>query len=574
MRPYSPRRLRHPKKAPHGKEQHAVHLHDHRDEMGHVLVAMNPLLSKNPLADFGEKRARVVLDGSTLTLQDLIAISRRSALAELSPDSYKAITWSRSLVERWVEQEVMTYGINTGFGALQKVAIARADVERLQENIILSHSAGVGPDMARDEVRAMMALRINTFAKGKSGVRPEVVDVLLRLLNNGITPVVPSEGSVGSSGDLAPLAHLALVLIGRGDADVGGERIPGNEALALAGLEPITLRAKEGLALTNGTQFMTSLGSLALWDARTLVKVADIAGAMTLEALKGKRDAFARELHNTRPYPGQIATAAAMRRLTQESELLDVADPDTADVHQDAYSLRCIPQVHGATRLGLDFVSSIMNVEMNSANDNPLVFAEQDEKNEGRVLSGGNFHGQPVALAIDVLSTSVSELGSISERRTARLLDERQNRGLPGFLIEDSGVNSGMMIGQYTAAALASRNKILVHPGGSDSIPTCANQEDHNSMGAISAIHARQVVDNVRIILAIELMCASQALEFRKNDGLRPGIGVRSAWSSIRSVVPQLAFDRELAPDICLIAELIANETIVDEVEKSVGCLP
>lgn len=508
---------------------------------------------------------QITLDGSNLSLQQLANVARQGAKVRVAAGCYEAIRRSRAVVERRVEGRIRTYGVNTGFGALRDETIGPEDLNRLQENIVLSHSAGVGPELGPDEVRAMMVLRANTLLRGRSGVRPEVVDALVHLINAGVIPVVPRDGSVGSSGDLAPLAHLALVLIGRGVADFDGNRRgSGSEALGAVGLEPLTLEAKEGLAVTNGTQFMSAVGGLALWDALLLLEVADIAGTMTLEALMGARDAFDPALQDERPYEAQIASAATIRKLTEGSELLDVG----SDV-QDAYSVRCIPQVHGAVGSTLAFVKSMLEVEFNSANDNPLVFADEEGPSGGRVLSGGNFHGEPVALVLDFLAAAVAELGSISERRTARLLDDRDNRKLPRFLVENSGLNSGFMIAQYTAAALASRNKTLAHPSAVDSIPTSANQEDHNSMGATSAVHAREIVDNVRTILAIEVLCACQALDFRKAQGLSPGRGVEAALRTVRRTIPHMGSDRELAPDIAEASRLVADGTLVSEVRRS-----
>jgi histidine ammonia-lyase len=458
--------------------------------------------------------------------------------------------------------------VTTGFGALQDHVVSREQLELLQENIILNHSAGVGQEMPHDAVRAMLALRVNCFARGYSGVRPELVQALIALVNNGIVPAVPIQGSVGSSGDLAPLEHLASVLIGKGYAYYQGTRYTGAEALRVAGLDAQRLQAKEGLALTNGTQFMTAIGALALADAWNLAKCADVALSLTLEALKGRSAAFRREISLVRAHDGHAQVGDNVRALVAGSQLVDRNDDDTVGKLQDAYSLRCAPQVHGASRCAFDYVGRVLAIEMNSVNDNPLIFNE-----DASVCSAGNFHGQPVALALDHLALATAELGNISERRCARLLDQRDNRGLPAFLVSDGGLNTGFMITQYTAAALASENKSLAHPASVDSIPTSANQEDHNSMGSIAARHARAIVDNVMNIIAIELLCACQALDFRLREDLRPGAGARAVFEAVRAVVPRMDRDREIHGDIRAIAELVASGAVAAVADQAIGGL-
>lgn len=519
--------------------------------------------------DDGAAQARlVVLDGDSLTLDDLVAVSRRGANLALADSALARVRQSRLIVKQFIRSGKLAYGITTGFGALQDKVIRPDQLEALQENIILSHSAGVGPRLSPDAVRAMITLRANCFAKGYSGVRPELLLALIALVNKDVVPLVPLQGSVGSSGDLAPLAHLAAVLIGRGSALYQGAWVSGAEALKAAGIEVQTLQAKEGLALTNGTQFMTAVGALALADALNLARCADIAAALSLEALKGRSAAFREVVANLRRHSGHAVVAANVRALIAGSQLVDRTDAHTVGKIQDAYSLRCVPQVHGASRDALGYVAAPIVTEMNSVNDNPIVLSD-----EGLICSAGNFHGQPIALALDHLALAVSELGDISERRCARLLDSRDSHGLPPFLAQDSGLNSGLMIGQYTAAALASENKTLVHPASADSIPTSSNQEDHNSMGSIAARHARSIVDNVANILAIEIMCACQAIDFRYDEGLSPGNGTAAAFAKVRTIVSHIDRDRELHHDIKGIVGLILHGELLAAVEEAVDTL-
>ena len=510
----------------------------------------------------------VVVDGETLSLDQLVAVARHGVQVTIAEAARSRVVQCRAVIERLLSEGVPAYGVTTGFGALQDRTVQPGQLEALQENIILSHAAGVGPDAPGDAVRAMMLLRANTFAKGFSGVRPELLDALVALINAGITPVVPMQGSVGSSGDLAPLAHMASVLIGRGRADYADARLAGADALRAASLQPQVLQAKEGLALTNGTQFMTAIGALALADAQQLAKCADIALSLTLEALKGRSTPFREEIGWLRGHTGQAEVAENVRTITAGSQVIDLEDEDTKGKLQDAYSLRCAPQIHGASRDAFAYVAKTLTVEMNSANDNPLVLPA-----DGTVCSAGNFHGQPVALVLDHLALAAAELGNVSERRCARLLDPRDNTGLPAFLIPDSGLNSGLMIAQYTAAALVSEDKSLAHPASADSIPTSANQEDHNSMGSIAARHARSIVDNVVNVLAIEILCACQALDFRRKSGLILGKGTGAALDQVRSVVPTMERDRELYGDISSIAHLVTSGELSGAVESRIGAL-
>jgi histidine ammonia-lyase len=489
----------------------------------------------------------VLLDGDTLTLEEVRAVALGQARAELAPGARERVRRARALVEARLEDGEPHYGINTGFGTLAEVRIPREDLERLQRNLVLSHAAGIGAPLPLPEARALMLLRANVLAKGVSGIRDETLDLVIAMLERGVVPVVPERGSVGASGDLAPLAHLALVLIGEGEAtldapDAAPERLPGREALRRAGLAPVVLQAKEGLALVNGTQAMTAVGTLALLRAERLAALADLAGAMTLEGLLGSHRPFGAEIQAARGQPGQLAAAARLRDLLAGSELnASHQGPDCHKV-QDPYSLRCMPQVHGAARDGIAFCRQALAREVNAATDNPLVFPDS-----GEIVSGGNFHGQPVALALDVLAIAASHLAAISERRVEQLVNPSLS-GLPPFLAPRHGLNSGFMIAQVTSAALVSENKILCHPASVDSIPSSAGREDHVSMGMTSAVKARQVVDNVRTCLAIELLVAAQALDLRAP--LRAAKKVAEAHARIRAVVPHLSEDRELHRDV------------------------
>jgi histidine ammonia-lyase len=524
----------------------------------------------------------VILTGADLTVADVEAVARRGARVQLDVHARERMQEARDVIEALVAEGAVVYGVTTGFGDLASTTIAPADVERLQENLLMSHAAGVGPAFSRDVVRAMLLLRANTLALGHSGCRPSIVDRLLDFLRLGIHPVVPEQGSVGASGDLAPLAHLALPLIGRGQVEFGGHVTPALVALREVGLDPLTLEAKEGLALLNGTQMMSALGALVLADADRLVRTASVAAAQSVEALLGTDVAFAAAYQLARPHPGQVAVAAELRHLLRDSGLQH-AHHGTSHKVQDPYSLRCVPQVHGAVRDALDYLRRVLDIELNSATDNPLVFpgggvADVDTvaTGGGRVISGGNFHGEPIALALDFAKLALAELGSISERRIALLVDARLNGGLPPFLAPASGVESGMMIYQYTAAALASEHKVLAHPASADSIPTSANQEDHVSMGSIAARHARAVLSGVERILAIELIVGAQALDLRLAQmgaeaatPILPGAGVLVAHGRIRTRVTHLERDREPGDDLAAATGLVHDGTLVDLVADS-----
>jgi len=464
------------------------------------------------------------------------------------------------MVSQLVQQRRPVYGITTGFGKFSDVTISPEETAALQRNLLMSHACAVGDPLPQEVVRAMLLLRAQALSHGHSGIRVETLELLVKFLNLGVVPVVPEQGSLGASGDLAPLAHMSLPLIGLGEAYVNGERLPGAEALARVGLEPVTLTAKEGLALINGTQAMTALGCLGVYDAQTLLKTADIAAALTAEALGAIPAAWDPRIQKLRLHPGQQATGRNLRRLVEGSRL--VTRPGQVRT-QDPYTLRCLPQVHGASRTAVAHVAEVLGWEMNAVTDNPLLFPE-----EGEVISGGNFHGQPVALALDYLAIAVAELADIAERRIERLVNP-QLSGLPAFLTSNGGLHSGLMITQYTAASLVSENKVLAHPASVDSIPSSANQEDHVSMGTTAARKARKVMANVRRVLAIELLCAAQALEFRGPERLAPA--TRAAYEAVRQRVAPLDGDRVMTPDIESLAEMVHSGELVSAVEKVIG---
>jgi histidine ammonia-lyase len=505
----------------------------------------------------------VEVDGENLTIEDVVQVARHHAQTRLSESAIPKILASREVIEKAVKENRVVYGVNTGFGDLAQVSIAPDDIAQLQVNLIRSHSVGVGPPFSKEIVRGMMLLRANTLAKGCSGVRVEIIDTLLNMLNNGVIPVVPQQGSVGASGDLAPLAHMVLVMICEGEAFFQDGRTDGKTAMDKAGIKPVTLQAKEGVALINGTQPMTSAALFAIHDGMRLLKNSVIAAAMSLEAHRGTRVAFDKKIHESRPHEGQMDIAKVMREILRDSEI-NQSHADCGKV-QDAYSLRCIPQVLGSSLDTLRYVESIVETEINSATDNPLVFAET-----GEILSGGNFHGQPIALAMDFLGIALSEIGNISERRTSRLVDTKLS-GLPAFLTTESGLEAGMMMAQYTAAALVSENKVLAHPASVDSIPTSAGQEDHVSMGTIAARKALEILENVRNIIAIEYMCAAQGIDLL--SPLSPSEPLQKAVDIIRTVVPKLEKDRPLHKDIHEIKNLMRSNAIVSAVKDISGPL-
>ena len=514
------------------------------------------------------------LNGESLTIEDVVAVAESRVASEggvhvkIAAEAQEKIQRARRAVEGFVERGEIIYGVTTGFGAFKDKVISPEQTEELQRNLLMSHAAGVGDPLDEATVRALMLIRANTLAKGHSGIRLQTIEALLDLINRGVHPVVPAKGSLGASGDLAPLAHMSLVLIGKGEAFYRGERMSGAEALRQAGLAPIQLVAKEGLALINGTAVMAAIGALTTWRAEGLSCVADIAGALSLEALYGVAWAFDERIHTVRPHRHQIDCAAHLRHLIEGSEYICLNDPYHV---QDAYSLRCIPQVHGAVRAAISHARQVIETELNSATDNPLIFFEDD----GRAvcLSGGNFHGEPLALVMDYLAIALTELGNISERRLARLLDETSNQGtLPAFLVKRGGLNSGFMLVQYTAAALASENKVLAHPASADTIPSSANIEDHVSMGCTAARQAREVLENAESILALELFAAAQGIDFRREMlGGDPclGRGTAVAYDLIRQRVPFLEHDVVMYPHIEAVCELVRSGELVRAVERA-----
>ncbi|MGB3905951.1 MAG: histidine ammonia-lyase [Anaerolineae bacterium] len=544
----------------------------------------------------------LLADGNSLTVEDVIDVARHSRRVGLSTDAAEKVAGCRAWVDHVVEEGKLTvYGLNTGFGSLAEVTVAQDMIETLSRNMIVSHSAGVGPPLAEEVVRATMLIRANTLAKGHSGIRVTTLQTLLDMLNKGVHPVVPEKGSVGASGDLVPLSHLVLALsqdIDGGEAFYEGRRMDSKEAMREAGIDQVALKAKEGLALNNGSTVSAALATLALYDAEMLVKNAQIALAMSLEAMRGVSDAFHEKVQAARGHDGQIRCAANVLRLLDGSELID----STKRV-QDAYCLRCAPQVIGAVGDVLAFVRLVLSREINAATDNPLIFLDLPPSRENKAISCGNFHGEPVALAMDMLSMAVAELGNISERRTFRLLDNTLSAGLPPMLVEESGLNNGLMMAQYVAAALVSDNKTLAHPDSVDSIPTSANQEDHVSMSTNAARHAREVVWNVGQIVSIEVLCAAQALDFRRAglefsttswhddqeagrtqkvveyelksgkvvDKAGLGKGTQAAYDAIRREIDHLSNDRPLYPDLERIAAMVHAGEILHAVEEALG---
>lgn len=520
-----------------------------------------------------EFSAVIELDGEHLTPDDVVAVANGTPGApglRLSTAALLRVQRAADAVQTLIARGTIAYGITTGFGAFKDRIIPADQVRLLQRNIVMSHAVGVGRPYDKATTRAIMLIRANTLARGYSGIRPQTLTLLLEMLNRGVHPVIPEKGSLGASGDLAPLAHMALVLIGLGEAEFDGRILSGADALAAAGLKPMELEAKEGLALTNGTSVMCALGTLESYRARMLSRVADIAGCLSLEALHGTLLAFDERIHALRPFPRQVNCAAYLRALLAGSDYTRHADPTNV---QDAYTLRCIPQVHGAVRDAIAYARWAMEIELNAVTDNPLLFVDEPS-GEITVLSGGNFHGEPLAIAMDYLGMAMAELGNISERRTMRLTDEASNaHALPAFLTEQGGLNSGFMITQYTAAALATENKVLAHPASVDTIPTSANVEDHVSMGVTAGLQMRQIHDNVERILAIELMAAAQGINFRRKrlgEGAQMGAGTAPAWRLIREVVPFVETDTVLYPYMEAVRRLVAGGDIVRAVNAHV----
>lgn len=504
---------------------------------------------------------KILITGNTLTLEDLVAVCRKDAQVALSEEAKQNILASRQVVDKLVDEDAVVYGITTGFGKFSDVTITQDECKLLQKNLIVTHAVGAGDPFAREVVRGMMLLRVNNLAKGFSGTRLVVVQTLIDMLNRGVVPVVPQKGSLGASGDLAPLSHMVLPMLGLGVAEYQGEVMPGAEAMKKAGIETVELVAKEGLALINGTQAMTSVGALAVYDALNLLKVADIAAALSFEANRGVKDALDPRVHAVRPHDGQMKTAAILRNLLTNSG--NVTKQGEVRV-QDGYSLRCVPQVHGASKDAIAYVKSKVETEMNAVTDNPIIFKETMEG-----ISGGNFHGQPMALAFDFLGIALSELANISERRLERLVNPNIGN-FPAFLVKKGGLNSGFMIVQYSAAALVSENKVLAHPASVDSIPSSAGQEDHVSMGTIAARKAGEILGNVRRVLSMEIMCACQAVDLLEGKD-RLGNGTKPAYDVIRSVCAPLEDDRPLYDDINNCENTIKDGRLLKAVEEAVG---
>ena len=514
---------------------------------------------------------QITLNGNSLTIPAFAEAAFNPSKASISPDSRKKMRRSRALVEEWLKKNLSIYGVTTGFGEFSNVRIPIDKIEELQDNLISSHAAGTGEPLPAEVVRGMLLLRMNALAKGFSGIRPETVEFIARFFNAGFVPLIPSQGSVGSSGDLVQLAHMVLAMMGKGKVILNWRQpaeqwkvVSSKSALRKKAIAPLTLTAKEGLALINGTQMMTSYAALIAHQARQLCTMADIAAAMSVEALMGSDTAFDDRIHKLRPFKGQRDSARNLRVLLHGSEIRESHRHSEHRV-QDAYSLRCAPQVHGASRDALEYVNKIVSIELNSANDNPLIFPD-----EGEHLEGGNFHGQPIALAMDFAAIALSELANISERRIERMVNGSLS-GLPRFLTRNGGLNSGLMIAQYTAASLVSENKVLAHPASVDSIPTSANQEDHNSMGSISAQKCWRVLRNAQTVIAIELLCAAQAIDF--HAPLRCAKGTGTAHRTIRSSIPTLKRDRILYDDIQKALKLVLNRSVLDDVVKAIGKL-
>ncbi|GAA0121626.1 MAG: histidine ammonia-lyase [Clostridium argentinense] len=501
---------------------------------------------------------KVVIDGNNLTLKQIVDVTRNNYFVELSEEAKARVNKSRSIVDKIVEDDKVIYGITTGFGKFSDVTISGEDCKELQRNLIISHACGFGNKLDTEYVRGIMLLRANALSKGYSGIRLSTLQTLIDMLNKKVHPSIPEKGSLGASGDLAPLSHMVLPMLGEGEAEYEGEILPGKEAMKRANIDVIHLTAKEGLALINGTQVMTSVASIGIYDAINLIKLSDIAAAMTLEALRGIKDAYDNRTHSIRSHKGQIATAENILKLVEGSTLITRQGEIRV---QDAYTLRCVPQVHGASKDAVRYVQSVIETEINSVTDNPIV------TEEGDVISGGNFHGQPIALSSDFLGIAVAEMANISERRLERLINYQLN-DLPAFLVKHGGLNSGFMITQYAAAALVSENKILAHPASVDSIPSSANQEDHVSMGTIAARKARDIIKNTQRVLATELLAACQAIDFR--EGFTLGKGTKECYDAIREVTSFIDKDVVMYKELDKVLDIIVDNTIVDRVEKVV----
>jgi len=503
----------------------------------------------------------IQINGNQLTLEQIVKVARKGYKVELTKDAEERVIKSRNIVDEIVDKNKVIYGITTGFGKFSDVTISGEDCKKLQRNLIISHACGTGKKFSNEIVKTIMLLRANALAKGYSGIRLSTLKTLIEMINKGVNPVIPEKGSLGASGDLAPLSHMVLPMLGEGKAEFNGEILPGKIAMEKADLEIVELTAKEGLALINGTQVMTAVGALAVYDSINLLKTSDIAAALSLEALRGIKDAFDPRIHILRPHSGQIQTAKNILNLTEGSTFITSQGEIRV---QDAYSLRCVPQVHGASKDAVEYIKSKVEIEINSVTDNPIV------TEEGDVISGGNFHGQPMAISFDFLGIAMAEMASISERRLERLINYQLN-DLPAFLVKEGGLNSGFMITQYAAAALVSENKILAHPASVDSIPSSANQEDHVSMGTIAARKGRDIIENVQRVLATEIMAACQAIDFR--EGYTLGVGTSEAYRVVRENVEFIERDKIMYIELDKVTNLIADGSIVESVEQKVRVL-
>ncbi|MBK5240539.1 histidine ammonia-lyase [Clostridium sp.] len=503
----------------------------------------------------------IQINGNKLTLDEIVKVARKGYKVELTVEAEERVIKSRSIVDEIVDNNRVIYGITTGFGKFSDVTISGEDCKQLQRNLIISHACGTGKSFSNEIVKTIMLLRANALAKGYSGIRLSTLKTLIQMINSGVNPIIPEKGSLGASGDLAPLAHMVLPMIGNGEAEFNGEILKGKEAMKKAGIEIIELTAKEGLALINGTQVMTAVGALAVYDSINLLKISDIAAALSLEALRGVKDAFDPRTHSIRPHKGQIQTAKNILNLTEGSTFITSQGEIRV---QDAYSLRCIPQVHGASKDAVEYIKSKVDIEINSVTDNPIV------TEEGDVISGGNFHGQPMAISFDFLGIAMAEVASISERRLERLINYQLN-DLPAFLVKEGGLNSGFMITQYAAAALVSENKILAHPASVDSIPSSANQEDHVSMGTIAARKGRDIIENVQRVLATEIMAACQAIDFRV--GYTLGVGTKQAYEVVRENIKFIEKDVIMYVELDKVTKLIQDGDILKRVEQKIKVL-
>lgn len=504
------------------------------------------------------------IDGESATIQDIVDVARKGYSVEITPEAIEKINRSREYVDRLVAEQRIVYGITTGFGEFSKVSISPEDAEALQRNLIISHACGVGNHFSEEIVRAIMVLRANALSKGYSGIQASTVQTLVEMINKGVHPAIPEKGSLGASGDLAPLAHMVLPLIGEGEAYYQGKLMSGSDAMDAAGITPARLTSKEGLALINGTQVMTAVGLLTAYDAMKLAKLSDVAAALTMEALRGITDPFRPELHDIRPHPGQKSTARNMLRILEGSERTSKQGELRV---QDAYTLRCVPQIHGASKDAIQYVLDKIAIEINAVTDNPIILVDQD-----MAVSGGNFHGQPMALGFDFLGIALAEIANVSERRIERLVNPALNNGLPAFLTEQGGLHSGFMIAQYAAAALVSENKVLAHPASVDSIPSSANQEDHVSMGTIGARKAKEICFNVCHVLSIELFAAIQGIDLAFREK-KLGKGTEVAYRVLREVVEPVKEDKVMYREFEKIAALIQNHKIIEAVENAIGNL-